>query len=309
MATQWMPEGAIRITAGTPLGGGLDRVARALERAIAQSGGISVPVEVENIPGDGARRVWRECIDAHPGDGHVVSISSPNLTTDYLAGIADFEHTRYTPIATLVSEYIAFAVRADSLYASGRDLVAWFAEAPNDVTVALSTALGNPNHIALAKLMRAAGGDVNAPVVRVFDTALDAVADVVEGHADVCAVTVASVIAELEVGNLRMLATSSPERLSGLFADTPTWAELGIDCDVGAWRGVTGPADMPDNQAVWWRGILRNAVAQDVWVEELARMNWTAMYLDGEALQTHLSRERAEYVAILRELGLLNAPA
>ena len=152
-------------------------MARALEKAIAQSGKVPVPVEVENIPGDGARKVWRECIDAHPGDGHVVSISSPNLTTDCLAGIADFEHTRYAPVATLVSEYITFAVRSDSKYASGADLAAWLAEVPYDVTVALSTALGNPNHIALAKLTREAGGDVNAPVVRVFDTALDAVAD------------------------------------------------------------------------------------------------------------------------------------
>lgn len=308
MATQWVPESTIRITAGTPPGGGLDRVARALEKAIAQSGVVDVSVEVENIPGDGARRVWRDCIDAHPGDGHVVSISSPNLTTDYLAGIADFEHTRYTPVATLVSEYIAFAVRFDSQYAGGADLAAWLAEAPHDVTVALSTALGNPNHIALAKLTREAGGDVNAPVVRVFDTALDAVADVVDGNADVCAVTVASVISELEAGNLRMLAISSPQRLSGLFADAPTWAELGIDCNVGAWRGVTGPAGMTNDQVAWWRGILRDAVAQEVWGQELARMNWTAMYLDGDALHDHLARERAEYVAILGDLGLLKAP-
>ena len=73
------------------------------------------------------------------------------------------------------------------------------------VTVALSTALGNPNHIALAKLTKQAGGDVNAPAIRVFDTALDCVADVIAGRAHVCAVTAASVIAELNAGRLRVL--------------------------------------------------------------------------------------------------------
>jgi tripartite-type tricarboxylate transporter receptor subunit TctC len=70
--------------------------------------------EVVNVPGDGARWAWTNYIDNYRGDGHVIGISSPNLTSDYLVGIAGFEHSRYTAIATLVNEYIAFAVRSDS---------------------------------------------------------------------------------------------------------------------------------------------------------------------------------------------------
>lgn len=301
----WKPERTVQIVAGTPPGGGLDRVARALEAALVDGGLLDVPVEVLNVPGDGARRAWTHCIDDHPGDGHWLGISSPNLTTDYLAGLAGFEHTRYTPIATLVTEYIAFAVRADSPVASGADLFERLGRAPAAVTVALSTALGNPNHVALAKLTRAAGGDVNAPAVRVFDTALDAVADVVAGHADVCAVTAASVLAELEKGGVRMLAVSAPERLGAPFADTPTWAELGIDCTIGAWRGVTGSAGLAPAAVGYWQGVLRQAVARPVWHEALARLSWSAMYVDGDALRDLLAAERAEYVAMLGDLGLL----
>ena len=50
-----------------------------------------------------------------------------------------------------------------------------------------------------------------------FDTALDAVADVIAGRSDVCAVTAASVIAELNAGRLRVLAITAPARLSGVF--------------------------------------------------------------------------------------------
>jgi len=74
----------------------------------------------------------------------------------------------------------------------------------------------------------------------VFDTALDAVADVITGGADIAAVTAASVLAELQAGRVRLLGISAPERLTGLFADTPVWNEQGVDCIVGAWRGVTG---------------------------------------------------------------------
>jgi putative tricarboxylic transport membrane protein len=303
----WKPERALQIIAGTPPGGGLDRVARALGKAAAATGLIEVPIEVVNVPGDGARRAWTHYIDQHPGDGHVVGISSPNLTTDYLVGAANFEHSKYMPIATLVTEYIAFAVPVDSPLKTGADFLLWLGAKPTAVTVALSTALGNPNHVALAQLARHAGGDANAPQIRVFDTALDAVADVIAKKSDICAVTAASVLAELNAGRVRMLGVSAPERLSGVFAATPTWREQSADCVIGAWRGVTGPSGLTPEHIAYWENVLRAATAQSVWRAELSRLNWSPMYRDGTALHAYLETERAAFVAVLAELGLLKA--
>jgi putative tricarboxylic transport membrane protein len=305
VSTSWKPERAVRIVAGTPPGGGLDRVARALEKAFAAMGGLGVPLEVVNIAGGGARKAWTDYVDKHAGDGHVIAVSSPNLTTDYLVGAADFEHTKYTPIATLITEYIAFASRADSAIKTGADFLGRLRSGATPPTVALSTALGNPNHIALAKLSRHAGGDVNAPVIRVFDSALTAVADVVCGRAEVCAVTAASVLAELKAGNIRVLGISAPERLGGAFADTPTWKEQGADCVIGAWRGITGTPGLGEAQGAYWEAALRAAIAQPVWQDELTRLSWSPFYHDGAALRSYLDRERAEFVATLGELGLL----
>ena len=301
----WQPERTVQLVAGTPPGGGLDRVARALEKALVAAGLLDVPVEVLNVPGDGARKCWTDLVDKHPGDAHVLGISSPNMVSDYLVGIASFEHSKYVPVATLVTEYIAFAVRAESELKSGKDLLARLGRAPSDVKVALSTALGNPNHVALAKLTRQQGGDINAPVIRVFDTALDAVADVIAGKADVCAVTAASVLAEQKAGRVRVLAITAPQRLGGSFADTPTWNELGADCVIGAWRGVTGPTGITPEQAAYWAGILEAATKTEVWRDELARLSWSPQFLAGPKLDAALANERAEFVAVLGELGLL----
>jgi len=305
MNENWKPQRTVQLVAGTPPGGGLDRVARALAAAITDAHLLDVAVEVVNVPGDGARRAWTHFVDQHPGDAHVLGISSPNLTTDYLVGIANFEHSRYTPIATLVTEYIAFAVAADSALQTGADLLARLGRAPAQVRVALSTALGNPNHVALAKLTRAAGGDVNAPVIRVFDTALDAVADVIAGNADVCAVTAASVLAELGAGLLRVLAITAPARLAGPFASTPTWNEQGSDCAIGAWRGVSGPAGLSAAQVTFWEGVVTAATKQPSWQAELSRLSWSPMVRLGAGLRAYLDSERAEFVAVLGDLGLL----
>ena len=307
MSETFKPAHGVEIVAGTPPGGGLDRVARALAKAIGAAKLIDVPLEVVNVPGGGARKAWTQVIDKHVGDAHVVAISSPNLTTDYLVGVADFEHSKYTPIATLVTEYIAFAVKADSNLESGGDLLERLRRDAAGVTVALSTALGNPNHIALAKLVKQAGGDVNAPVIRVFDSALDCVADVIAGKADVCAVTAASVIAELNAGRLRVLAISAPKRLAAPFAQVPTWSEQGADCVIGAWRGVSGPAGLTPAQIKFWEGVVTAATRQQCWQEDLKRLSWSPQVQTGAPLRAYLDNERAEFVAVLGELGLLKA--
>ena len=307
MNETWKPERPVQIVAGTPPGGGLDRVARALAKSIAQGNLIVVPVEVVNIAGGGARRAWTHYIDNYPGEGHVIGISSPNLTTDYLVGAANFEHSKYVPIATLVTEYIAFGVASLSPLKTGADLLDRLARKPASLTVSLSTALGNPNHIAVAKLTRQSGGDVNAPAVRLFDTALDAVADVVVGKADVCAVTAASVIEELDAGRIRLLGISSPKRLLGPFASTPTWKEQAADCIVGAWRGVTGPSGITSGQVEYWENVVEAVTQQPAWHADLSRLNWSPMYYRGATLRAYLDQERADFTAILGELGLLKS--
>ena len=299
MAAAWTPERPVEIFAGTPPGGGLDRTARTLAAA------LEVNSTVVNIPGDGARRVWAS-VDSRAGDAHVLCISSPNLTTDYLTGIATFNHASYTPLAILYNEYIAFVTRSDSSYCNAGDLLKRLSAADTArVTVALSTAAGNPNHIALAQVTQHAGGNVRAPVIRVFDSALYAVADVVAGNADIAAVTAASAVDELAAGTLRALAVSSPARLAGAYAQTPTWLELGVPCTTGAWRGVHGAHGIGAAQITYWQTALTRATQAASWANELTRHYWTPLLLTSTALHEQLVREESQMRTMLTELSLI----
>ena len=301
----WHPQHAIEILAGTPPGGGLDRTARALLAALESQRLLNVPAQVINVPGDGARRVWAS-MDARAGDAHVLCISSPNLTTDYLTGVAAFNHHSYTPLAILYNEYIAFVARSDSSYRSAGDLLKRLRTDTSKVTVALSTAAGNPNHIALAQVTRHAGGNVRAPLIRIFDSALDAVADVVAGNADVAAVTAASAVQELEAGACRALAVSAPARLAGWYALTPTWLELGAPCTLGAWRGVHGARGLNADHVTYWESALTNATRAASWAHQLARHYCTPMLVTGAALREHLVHEQTQMRGVLVELGFKN---
>lgn len=301
-AGHWRPEREIELVAGTPAGGGQDRPARALMAALEAGGHIDVPIRLRNIPGRGGGNAW-DYLAQHPGDPHVLAINSPTIITNRQLGVSAFDDTVLTPLANLYTEYIAFLVRADSAIADAATLLARL-ENPAAITIAMATARGNTNHMALGQLARHAGADLRALQLHVFDSARYAVADVLEGKAEVAAITAVSAAPELAAGSLRAIAVSSPQRLPELYAQTPTWQELGVDCVIGTWRGVIAARGISAAQVDGWHRLLRQATASADWNAELQRQYWINTYADGAALAAMLAQERVLLGDCLRELGL-----
>jgi len=303
-APGWKPEREVEIVATTPPGGGTDRSARALLKSLEANRLLDVPARVVNIAGDGGRKAWVE-LAPRAGDPHVIGISSPNLVTDVLTGIVKQGQLRYTSITILYTEYMSFITRADSPLRTGADLLKKLSGDPNGTTIAISTSIGNPNHIAAAKVIKHAGVDTKAPKVRVFDSARDGVLDIVAGNSDVGVVTAASAVPELQSGQVRAIAITSPERLHGVYASCPTWKEQSVDCVIGSWRGGAGVEGISAESVKYWEGVLSKAVRTKEWKEECEKYFWTEMYLDGDTLQDYLRTEYAEMKAALGDLGLL----
>ena len=300
----WRPEREVEIVAGTPAGGGQDRPARALIRILEARQIIGQPVRLTNIPGKGGGNGW-DYLRQHAGNPHVIAINSPTIITNRQLRVADFDHAQLTPLANLYTEYIAFVVRADSAIRTSADFMSWLARDTAGCRIALATAIGNINHMALAQVTTHAGGSVKALQINVFDSALDAVADVIARRAEVGAITAVSAVKAIAAGQVRAFAVSAPQRLPRLYAGVPTWTELGVNCVIGTWRGVIGAAQLSAEQIAFWNGALRAATATDEWNAELAEKYWANTYLDGKELTAFLDRERGVLGGLLRDLGQL----
>ena len=300
----WRPDREVRLIAGTPPGGGQDRPARALIELLAAQRLVEQPIELVNIPGRGGGNGWDRLVQ-HRGDPHVLAINSPTIISNQLLGVSRLTYDDLTPIANLYSEYPAFVVRADSPLADGRDLVRALGADASKVRIALATALGNPNHIALAQVTEHAGGDIGALGIDVFDSAPDAIAHVLAGKAALGVITAVSAAPQMRDGSVRTLAVSAPRRLNGVFAQAPTWNEIGVACEIGMWRGLIAPADIPPAARAYWIETLTAVTATAAWKAVLAEKFWADTFATGEDLRAFLDREHALTASKLGQLGLL----
>jgi putative tricarboxylic transport membrane protein len=298
----WRPQREIGLVAGTPAGGGQDRPARVLISLLKDL--VAVPIKLTNIAGRGGGNAW-DYLAQHPGDPHILAINSPTIITNALLGESTLDFETLTPLANLYTEYLVFVVRPDATLTTAQQLLTQLGNDPGGIRIAFATAIGNMNHMALAKITRQADGDVGALATQVFDSARYAVARVVEGHADLAVITATSAVPELDAGELRAIAVSAPARMAGPFAQVPTWGELGIDCVVGTWRGVIGTSAMTAPQIAFWEGALDAAVQGEAWRAELAHHHWVDTYLAAAATRAFLKAERIAMRGALDALGLL----
>ncbi|MBP0495682.1 tripartite tricarboxylate transporter substrate-binding protein [Pararoseomonas indoligenes] len=304
MTMGWTPERDVVLLAGTPAGGGQDRPARALLAILAEQGLVGAPMSLVNIPGRGGGNAWDD-LARHPGEAHRLAINSPTILSNRALGVSGLAWDSLTPLCNLYTEHLAFIVRPDSSITDAAALLRRLGTDTAGLPIALATAIGNANHIALAHLTRHAGGEVGALGIAVFDSARDAIAHVLAGHAELGVITAASPVPELTAGTARCLAVSAPARMEGVYAGVPTWREEGVDLVAGPWRGVIGPAGLSPEQSAFWEEALRAATAGEAWREELARRHWSDTFLTGEALRGFLREEDASMTDALRELGLL----
>jgi putative tricarboxylic transport membrane protein len=286
------------IIAGTPRGGGQDRTARALASV------IDGKLTISNVSGRGGGNGW-DLLARRTGAENLVAVSSPTLVTNLLVGEAVIDHRDLTPLAMLYTEFSALVVASGSRWEDPQLMLDGIAE--ETLTVSFATALGNMNHLALAEIAEHLGSQIRSLPIRVFESAPQALADVVAGKGDVAIVSAVSAVEGLSDGTLTPVAVTAPERLGGVFSPTPTCLELSVPCVRGTWRGVVGPPRLDPDLVAGWEQVFSAAVATEKWNRLLEQNLWVDSYLGPDATWRFLESEREELGSLLAQVGLVTA--
>jgi putative tricarboxylic transport membrane protein len=303
-AAEWKPDKHIEIIVPTGPGSGVDNTARTLQFILQAKKLVEMPMSITNKAG-GSYGVALTYLSQFPGDAHRVMIQTSTPLTAYLTGQIQVNYFEFTPIASLISEPIAFIVRTDSPVRSGRDLADRLKTDPASMSVALAAARGNAYHIAAALIARAAGADIKRLKIVVFSSSGEAMAALLGGHVDVLSVTPGNFQPLLQAQKIRIAAVASRARLSGLLATVPTFKEQGLDVVFDVPRGFIGPKGLSADQIRYWDGVFQRMIKTDEWRQAVEKNQWVEDYRNSVDMGKDLKAQYDILKDVLSELGMV----
>lgn len=302
-AQAWTPTRPVEIVVPSAPGGSNDKTARTVERILQEKKLVPTSVVINNKPGAG-NMLTMNYIAQHNGDAHYLMIGTPTILTGHIVGTNKVSYQDFTPIASLLNDYVVFAVRNESGLKTGNDLVSALKKDPKSISIGFATALGSHNHIAAGLLMKAIGGDVKAMKVLAFKGSAEAVTAVLGGHIDLVTTAAGNAAPHVAGGRMRILGIAADKRMGGALTNVPTWKEQGVNIVFGGWRGIMGPKGMTAAQIAYWENVLKQVVASPEWKADLERNYWADDFIIGAKFTDDLKQEYAAMKAVLTELGL-----
>lgn len=261
-AQDW-PARPVEIVVPFGAGGSSDLLARSYAAAIQEEELLGQPLSIFNVGGHssvGNRRV----MDAKP-DGYTFLVTEPGLLGAHAAGVTDFGHEDYKPVALTGEVCMAILVRKDAGYDSLGDLLADAAENPNGLVFGVN--FGGLNHISGILLEQAA--DAKFRFAQIGGGA-DNFAALTGGQTAVASVGAAGARSftmtkdgqpsdESQVKALALLAQEPDDRLPGV----QTAREQGVDVSFCYGNYWLAPKETPDAIVAAFADILEEASNSD----------------------------------------------
>ncbi|MFQ3789748.1 tripartite tricarboxylate transporter substrate binding protein [Halomonas sp. A29] len=303
-ADDWTPSRSIEFIAPANPGGGWDTLVRTTSRVLQEEGLADQNFAAINVPGGGGAVAWAQ-IARDSGNPHKLFATSPPIILVPLAGTSRHDHTDFTPIARLITDYSIVLVRDDSPYSDLNELFAAIEERPN-LSIGGGSAPGSMDHISVAGLASAAGLNASEVNYVPFSGGGEAMTSLMGGHVEAVITGAGEASGQLGEGSqVRALGVSAPERMGGVLADVPTYQEQGIDYTFDIWRGVMGAPDMPEEAVAYYEDLFAQMLETDGWEQARDQLGWIDAYQNSEEFGTFLDEQQEQFREVLNDLGLL----
>ncbi|HEX2826309.1 MAG TPA: tripartite tricarboxylate transporter substrate binding protein [Burkholderiales bacterium] len=302
-AQGWVPQKNVEIVVGSAPGGSNDKTARTVERILQQLKLVPTSITVNNKPGGGSNIAFTY-VQQHARDPHYLMVGTPSLLTNHITGLSKLHYDDYTPIASLLNDYVVFAVNASAPIRNGRDLIERLKKDPKSVSIGFATVLGSHNHIAAGLLAKAVGINARDLKVIAHKGSADAITNLLGGHIDLVTTAAGNIAGHVAAGKIRVLGIAADKRMPGALADVPTWKEQGVNLVFGGWRGIMAPKGLTPQQTAYWEGALKKVTETPEWKADLQKNYWSDDFVAGEAFRKELDKDYAAMKAVLGDIGL-----
>jgi len=295
------PERPITMIVPAAAGGGTDASVRIMAKGLEEA--LGVPINVVNrspaLPGHLA------IINAEP-DGYTIGAVYSVIGKFHWLGEADVTYEDLTPLIHYNLDAAGVVVNADDeRFGSLEDVLGHMRDDPSSL-MASGGAVYGAWHTAWLQLLQ----DHDIPIgdVRFVPSrgAAPALTELAGGGIDVAPVSVVEAKGMADAGEVEVLAFMGEDRHS-LFPDAPTVEEVTGNATVaGAWRGIAGPAGIPEERAERLEQALTEVYESESFQNEMTQAGFGLLFRDSEAFTAFLEENDAFHGRFLKEVGAID---
>lgn len=295
-ASESYPNKAITLIMPVPPGGPTDTQFRALARVLEKDLGQSVIIV--NKPGAAATLGPSNMALSSAPDGYNITVvlaslfRMPNLVKVNYDPVDDF-----TYIINVTGFTNGIVVSADSPWHTLDDFIIAAKANPGKLSYG-STGNGSAGHIAMARLAKAAGIDINFVP---FKGGAEEMSALLGGHIDVVSDPGWGPLAE--AGRIRVLATLGEERIAR-WNHIPTLKEMGYDITVHSPVGIAGPKNMDPAIVKKLHDAFKKAIESEEYLNLLAQNDQEILYMDSNTYSDFVAKQTKIETQFVKELGI-----
>lgn len=298
-AAAW-PERPVTLIVPWAAGGGTDATGRIVAAMLEER--LGQPFNVVNRTGGGGVVGHTDIANAEP-DGYTLGVITTELSMFHWVGTSELTHEDFTLYGLYNTDPTAIHVRAGDDAQSLADLMAKIDAAPG-AHKASGANQGGAAHLGLAGMLQAAGRAPDAAPWIPTEGAAPSLQLLVSNAIDIVSTTMPEVRSMVDAGEVKTLAVMAASR-DPAFPDIPTVEEaIGVAWTTGAWRGIAGPAGMPDEVAERLVPALEEIVASDEFREFMAGRGFGVTWAAPDAFADYLATADANFGAAMQAVGL-----
>lgn len=281
-------------------GGGWDQTGRNFSAAMLKAGVVK-NTQFDNKGGAGGTIGLAQFVNTAKGDGNAILVGGMVMVGGIILNKSAVNLGMVTPLARLTAEYEILVVPTNSPIKTLKDLTDKLKADPGSVSWGGGSA-GGTDHILAGMIASAVGVDPSKVNYIPYAGGGEAQAAILGGHVTVGVSGYGEFSAQIKGGKFRALAISSDKRAAGI--DVPTLREQGVAVDLFNWRGVFGAPGITDAQKNALLAAIETTAKSPAWKETVTRMDWTDIYLSGDAFGKYLDEENKRIGDILAKLNL-----
>ena len=299
-AMAWEPQKPVDFIIMAGKGGGADKMARLMQSVIEKNSIASKPFVPINKPGgSGAEALLHLKNTKGANKDHTIMVTLNSFyTTPMRQPGLGVDISTFAPIARMAEDTFLLWVHVDS----GIENIDQFVEAAkakgNDWIMA-GTGKGQEDQLLTDFLNRAYG--LNMKYVP-FKGGGRVAKELAGKHANSTVNNPSEQLGFYEAGTTRPIAAFTPERLE-LFADSPTFKELGKDFVYFMQRSVVGAPGMSGEAAEYYRNVFKQVFDSEDWQTYRKKKSLYGDFMTGQELADYWAGEKAIHEQMLKDIG------